>query len=303
MAEECRFVVSEPAGERLDIAIGQYTEFSRSRAQQLIRDGHVFLNGACVQKPSQPVSPGDEVLIQVPEVRKMGITAENLPLTILYQDSDIAVIDKPCGMVVHPASGNEDGTVVNALLYHLDDLSGIGGEYRPGIVHRLDKDTSGLMIIAKNDKAHTALSDQFKARSTEKHYRAVVYGSPADDEGRIELPIGRSKTDRKKMAVVPDGKPAVTEWRVLSRLRQAALLDVHILTGRTHQIRVHMKAKGHPVIGDVIYAPNLKLPVRIPRLMLHSYSLRIAHPVTGEMMTFTAPLPDAFEDTVRKLEL
>ena len=302
MAEECRFVVSEPAGERLDISIGQHTEYSRSRAQQLIRDGHVFLNDECVLRPSQPVVPGDAVVIKVPEVRKMGIVAENLPLTILYQDADIAVIDKPRGMVVHPASGNEEGTVVNALLYHLSDLSGIGGEYRPGIVHRLDKDTSGLMIIAKNDRAHTALSEQFKERTTEKHYRAVVYGVPAEDQGRIELPIGRSKTDRKKMAVVPDGKPAVTEWQVLKRLRQAALLDVHILTGRTHQIRVHMKAKGHPVLGDVIYAPNLKLPVKIPRLMLHSYSLRIAHPITGEVMTFTAPLPEVFEETVRKLE-
>ena len=302
METELQFQVVAEKGERLDIAIGMQTEFSRTRAQQLIRDGHVFLNGCEVTRPAELVSEGDLVFIRVPEVRDLGIVPENLPLEFLYQDSDIAVINKPCGMVVHPASGNENGTVVNALLYHLQDLSGIGGGYRPGIVHRLDKDTSGLLIVAKNDRAHLALSEQFKSRTTEKHYRAVVWGCPGEENGRIELPIGRSKTDRKKMAVVPDGKPAVTEWTVLRQLQQSALFDVHILTGRTHQIRVHMKAKGHPVLGDSIYAPKLNVPVKIPRLMLHSYSLEINHPITGERLMFTAPLPEQFEETVRKLE-
>lgn len=295
-------LVSEQDEIRLDSFIAENSELSRSRAQQLIRDGQVTLNQVAVTRPALLLAAGDAVEVMIPEARESAIEPENLPLTILYQDKDIAVIDKPAGMVVHPCPGTPDGTVVNALLYHLRDLSGIGGECRPGIVHRLDKDTSGLLIIAKNDQAHLALSAQFKDRTTEKHYRAVVYGCPSEEQGRVDLPIGRSKTDRKKMAVVPDGRPAATEWRVLKRLRQAALLDVHILTGRTHQIRVHMKAEGHPVLGDVIYAPNLKMPVRIPRLMLHAYSLRIAHPVTGEEMQFTAPLPELFEETVAKLE-
>ena len=295
-------LVADKAETRLDSLIAEHSELSRNRAQQLIREGQVTLNGVTVVKPSLLLREGDAVCVQIPEARESGIEAEDLPLPILYQDADIAVIDKPAGMVVHPCQGTPDGTVVNALLYHLTDLSGIGGECRPGIVHRLDKDTSGLMIVAKNDQAHLALSAQFKDRTTEKHYRAVVYGCFPEEQGRVDPPIGRSKNDRTKMAVVPDGRPAATEWRTLKPLRQASLLDVHILTGRTHQIRVHMKEKGHPVLGDVIYAPNLKMPVRIPRLMLHSYSLRIAHPVTGEQMQFTAPLPKLFEETVAKLE-
>ncbi len=296
-------IVMDQVEERLDSLIAGHSDLSRTRAQQLIREGQVVLNGITVTKPALMLKAGDMVEVHIPQIKDTGILPENLPLPILYQDADIAVINKPAGMVVHPCEGTPDGTVVNALLYHLDDLSGIGGEYRPGIVHRLDKDTSGLMIIAKNDQAHLALSAQFKERTTEKHYRAVVYGCPAEEQGTVDMPIGRSRNDRKKMAVMPDGRPATTEWRVLKPLRQAALLDVHILTGRTHQIRVHMKAQGHPVLGDVIYAPNLKMPVRIPRLMLHSYSLRITHPVTGEQMQFTAPLPELFEQTVEKLEV
>ena len=202
------------------------------------------------------------------------------------------MVVKPCGMVVHPAAGNEDGTLVNALLHHLDSLGGIGGELRPGIVHRLDKDTSGLLLVAKNDAAQLALSEQLSGRKMEKHYRALVEGNLSQDEGRIEAAIARSKMDRKKLAVDPEGREAITEWTVLARGRGVTLVDVHILTGRTHQIRVHMKHIGHPVCGDPIYGSPKG--AKVSRLMLHAYSLAFTHPRTGERMVFTAPLPEEF---------
>jgi len=202
------------------------------------------------------------------------------------------VVVKPCGMVVHPAAGNEDGTLVNALLHHLDSLGGIGGELRPGIVHRLDKDTSGLLLVAKNDAAQLALSQQLQDRLMEKHYRALVDGNFKEDSGRVNEPIARSKKDRKKMAIDPEGREAITDWQVLERGRGVTLVDVHILTGRTHQIRVHMKHLGHPVCGDPIYGSPRG--AKVPRLMLHAWSLAFTHPATGERMTFTAPLPAEF---------
>ena len=299
MIEQVSIVAEE--SQRLDVCLAGGTSFSRSRIAGLIKDGQVLVNGTIRNKASARVEKGDRIELAVPEVKQTGIEAEDIPLEILYQDEDIAVLNKPCGMVVHPAAGNEHGTVVNALLYQIGDLSGIGGEMRPGIVHRLDKDTSGILIIAKNDQAHLALSQQFQDRTLEKHYRAVVFGRMKEERGRIEAAIGRDERDRKKMTVRPDGKPAVTEWTLLKSYAQAAYLDVHILTGRTHQIRVHMKSIGHPVLGDPIYAGKASVNVHVPRLMLHAFTLSVLHPRTGERMTFTAPLPDAFESVIRKL--
>lgn len=274
-------------GSRLDVEMAQQGNMTRSRAATLIKDGCVFVNGKKADKPSLKADPGSMISVELPEIKESEAQPENIPLQILYQDRDIAVVVKPCGMVVHPAAGNADGTLVNALLYHLDSLSGIGGEMRPGIVHRLDKDTSGLMLVAKNDAAHVNLSQQLADRKMEKHYRAVVFGKMKDESGVIEAPIARSKTDRKKMAVDKEGRYALTEWKLLSQMADRALLDVHIITGRTHQIRVHMHSIGHPVLGDVIYG-HKHLP-KTDRLMLHAYSLAFNHPVTGERMQFTAP--------------
>ena len=288
-------------GERIDAYLSRRTELSRSRIAELILGGALTVGGREVLKPSFKIGEGQQLCLRVPDTQPVDIAAQDIPLDILYQDADIAVINKPCGMVVHPAAGNEDGTLVNALLYHIHDLSGIGGDMRPGIVHRLDKDTSGLILIAKNDRAHAAMSEQFKSRSMEKHYRAVAFGHFPEDHGLIDAPIARHPVDRKRMAVVQGGKPSQTEWRVIESLRGATYLDVHLLTGRTHQIRVHMQSIGHPLLGDAIYAPNLRMPVRIPRLMLHAYSLQFTHPTTGERMELTAPLPEAFETTLQKL--
>ena len=263
-------LIVEPSlsGMRLDAYLREQTPFSRSRIASLMEEGALLVNGEVERKAARKTEGGMRLLLVVPEAQPVDIVPQNIPLDILYQDADVVVVNKKSGMVVHPAAGNESGTLVNALLYHVHDLSGIGGEMRPGIVHRLDKDTSGLILIAKNDAAHASLSEQFKARTMEKHYRAIAHGSFSKDEGMIDAPIGRHPIDRKKMAVVPNGKPSRTAWRVLEHLSGAAYLDVHLLTGRTHQIRVHMLSIGHPLLGDQIYAPKLKTPVRIPRLML-----------------------------------
>ena len=276
-------------GERLDMLLSRDGEISRSRAAALIKEGCVTVNGKKEDKPSFKPHSGDAIQLDMPDVKPAKAQAQDIPIQILYQDDHLAVVVKPCGMVVHPAAGNDDGTLVNALLYHLDSLSGIGGEMRPGIVHRLDKDTSGLMLVAKDDVTHVALSQQLSDRQMEKHYRAVVYGKMKEPKGDIEKPIGRSKNDRKKMAVDPEGRWAKTEWQVLKEYPDRTLLDVHIITGRTHQIRVHMASIGHPVLGDPLYG-HKRMPAS-PRLMLHAYSLAFTHPVTGERMRFTAPCP------------
>ncbi|MBE5799295.1 MAG: RluA family pseudouridine synthase [Clostridiales bacterium] len=294
-------VAAQDDGMRIDAYLRANTEFSRSRVSALMLEGAVSVEGEVQSKPSFKVAAGQQIELIVPETRPVDIVPQNIPLDILYQDADVVVVNKPCGMVVHPAAGNEDRTLVNALLYHVQDLSGIGGEMRPGIVHRLDKDTSGLILIAKNDRAHAVLSDQFKERSMEKHYRAVAFGNFPQDNGLIDAPIARHPIDRKKMAIVADGKPSQTEWKVLERLKSATYLDIHLLTGRTHQIRVHMHSVGHPLLGDRIYAPNLKTSVHIPRLMLHAYSLAFTHPVTGERMELCAPMPEKFAATLEKL--
>ena len=279
-------------GRRLDVFLSEQSGLTRSRVATLMEEGHVTVDGQAVTKAGLKAKAGQRVALTVPAPKPAVPEAQDIPLTILYQDADLAVVVKPCGMVVHPAAGNEDGTLVNALLHHLDSLGGIGGELRPGIVHRLDKDTSGLLLVAKNDAAQLALSEQLSGRKMEKHYRALVEGNLSQDEGRIEAAIARSKKDRKKMAVDPEGREAITEWTVLARGRGVTLLDVHILTGRTHQIRVHMKHIGHPVCGDPIYGSPKG--TKVSRLMLHAYSLAFTHPRTGERMMFTAPLPEEF---------
>ena len=294
MSEEPEILTLTGTGVRLDVLVSA-SGLSRSRAAALIGEGCVTVNGLVIGKPSFKAPAGAEVKVTLPPVRDTEVLPENIPLSILYEDECLAVIEKPAGLVVHPAAGNESGTLVNALLYHLDALSGIGGERRPGIVHRLDKDTSGLMLVAKDDQAHLSLSAQLAARTMEKHYRAAVSGRMKEETGRIEKPIGRDPKDRKRMAVVPDGRYALTEWRVLGGFGPGGtLLDVHILTGRTHQIRVHMASIGHPVLGDPIYGG--KHAPRADRLMLHACSLSFDHPRTGERMTFHSPAPFAPEE-------
>lgn len=283
---------------RLDQFAAQAAGASRSQAAKWIAQGLCTVSGVVRLKPSYPISAGDVMELCVPEAVEAPLEKENIPLDILYEDADLAVVVKPCGMVVHPAAGNESGTLVNALLYAMDGLSGVGGVKRPGIVHRLDKDTSGLLIVAKNDKAHQGLSDQLRARSMEKHYLAVVDGRMSDARGCVDKPIARSTKDRKRMAVDPAGREAVTEWTLLENLKKAALLDVHILTGRTHQIRVHMQSLHHPVAGDPIYGQ--KNGVQAPRLMLHAYTLAFTHPRTGERLSFAAPPPERFTAAVRR---
>lgn len=284
---------------RLDVLVAEAAQASRSQAAKWIEAGLCTVNGIAQCKTSFQPPEGALLAISIPEAVESTVEKEDIPLEILYEDEDVAVVVKPCGMVVHPAAGNESGTLVNALLYAMDDLSGIGGVKRPGIVHRLDKDTSGLLMVAKNDRAHQNLSDQLRERTMEKHYLAVVDGCMREESGFIDKPIARSKKDRKKMAIDPEGRPSYTEWTLLENLKNAALLDVHILTGRTHQIRVHMQSLHHPVAGDPIYGQ--KNGVKAPRLMLHAHTLAFDHPVTGERLTFRADPPEEFERALRKL--
>ncbi|MCE5343454.1 MAG: RluA family pseudouridine synthase [Eubacteriales bacterium] len=286
---------------RLDVLVAQTCGITRSQAARWIAAGLCGVNGKTLCKAGAAVHEGDALSIREPDVAETTVLKEDIPLRFLYQDEDIAVVDKPCGMVVHPAAGNETGTLVNALLFALPDLSGIGGVRRPGIVHRLDKDTSGVMLVAKNDAAHVALSAQLKNRTMEKHYLAVVEGGLKEECGLIDRPIGRSPQDRKRMAVIPDGRSARTEWARLEALHGATLVDVHLLTGRTHQIRVHMHSIGHPVAGDPIY--GLKRGVAVPRLMLHAHTLCFTHPRTGERLRFEAPIPEDFMQALLKLRL
>lgn len=279
-------------GRRLDVLLAEKSGLSRSRVAALMAEGRCQVEGVPCGKAGEKPAPGKAVILIVPPPRETALRPEDLPLEILYEDEDLAIVVKPRGMVVHPAAGHEDGTLVNVLLSRLSSLGGIGGENRPGIVHRLDKDTSGLLMVAKNDETQQALSDMLRDRRIEKHYRALAEGRMKEPEGRIEAPLGRSRTDRKKMAVDPEGRPAVTEWRVLSEGRGCTLLDVRILTGRTHQIRVHLKSVHHPVCGDPLY--GMERGVKVPCLMLHAYSLAFEHPRTRQKMTFQAPLPEDF---------
>ena len=279
-------------GRRLDVLLSEAAGISRSRAAALMEEGCCRVEGETCRKAGTKSPPGKEITLVIPAPKEAAPQAEDIPLEILWEDADLAVVVKPRGMVVHPAAGHSGGTLVNALLGRLDSLGGIGGELRPGIVHRLDKDTSGVMMVAKNDESQAELSRMLKDREIEKHYLALTEGVMKEKEGVIEAPIGRSRKDRKKMAVDPEGRPAVTRWRVIAEGRNCSLLDVRILTGRTHQIRVHMRSILHPVCGDPLY--GFEKGAKVPCLMLHARSLCFAHPRTHEKMAFLAPLPGDF---------
>jgi 23S rRNA pseudouridine1911/1915/1917 synthase len=290
-------------GLRLDRALGElFPLHSRNFLANLVTAGHVRVDEAVAAKPSQRVAAGQRVAITVPDATPSDLVSQDLPLTILYEDEDVVVIDKPAGLVVHPAAGHADQTLVNALLFHVRDLSGIGGEIRPGIVHRLDKDTSGVMVIAKHDEAHRKLTAAWGTERVRKEYIALVYGTPAPDRGTIDAPIGRDPRDRKRMAVVANGRRAVTDYEVEERLRSTSVVRCSLRTGRTHQIRVHMKHIGHPIVGDPLYSgpqwrgiPDKRLQralAAFPRQALHAARISFPQPVSGEMMTFEAPLPD-----------
>ena len=274
---------------------------TRAMAQKLLEDENILVNGSKI-KSSYKVKLDDEICMQIPEPKETEIIAENIPLEVLYEDDDIIAINKPKGMVVHPANGNYTGTLVNALLYRCkDSLSGIGGQIRPGIVHRLDKDTSGVIIVAKNDKAHLNLSEQIKNHKVKKTYIALVRGNIPNDEATIDMPIGRSKKDRKKMDIDKNGKNAITHFKVLERFDGYTLLKVNIETGRTHQIRVHLMTIGYPIVGDTVYS-NGKNPFKVTGQMLHAKSIEFKHPITGENMKIEAPLPKYFEDVIKELK-
>ena len=284
---------------RLDICLSDMTELSRSRAQSLIEAGLVSVNHRPCRQ-SDGVRPGDTIRYAVPEAKAVELTPENIPLDIVYEDQDICVINKPRGMVVHPAVGNESGTLVNALLYHFGDLSSIGGEIRPGIVHRIDKMTSGLLVVAKNDLAHERLARQFADHSAHRSYIALVAGNFKEDTGTVDAPIGRHPTERKRMAVVPNGRHAVTHYRVLHRFSSVTVLSLELETGRTHQIRVHMAYIHHPVVGDQVYS-NGKNALGMEGQALHGWRLQLTNPATGRSMSFVAPLPEDMQKALKRL--
>ena len=304
-------VGSEEDGERLDAYLSSHAELSRTRAQKLIEEGRVHLDGAPASRKSEPVWTGALVRVEVPPPQPVELAAEDLPLDIVFEDEALVVVNKAAGMVVHPAPGHPRGTLVNALLHHVRDLAGVGGRLRPGIVHRLDKDTSGLLVVAKSDLAHQALSEGLKKRQVRRLYQAASWGHLDGRTLRVEAPLGRDPRDRKRMAVVEGGKKSLTRARVRERWLAADFLDVALHTGRTHQIRVHLAYRGHPLLGDPTYGSHWErgmsgpahswaqeLARRVPRLFLHAAELALEHPLTGEKMTFRAPLPADLEEVV-----
>ena len=299
---------SEEEGERIDKYLSEtLTDYSRSYLKNLIDEGRVQVAGKIV-KGSFKVYNGAAITVNLPPVKDVKILPEDMPLDILYEDEDVILVNKPKGMVVHPAAGHYTGTLVNALMFHCrDNLSGINGELRPGIVHRIDMDTTGVVIACKNDLAHRFIAEQLKEHSIKRKYQAIVYGTFKENEGRIEGAIGRSKTDRKKMAIVPNGKPAVTHYKVLKNFsfpngNNYAHIECELETGRTHQIRVHMTSIGHPLLGDNVYGVA-KNPFKLDGQTLHAEMLGFIHPRTKEYMEFHAPLPDYFTKLLTKLNL
>lgn len=285
---------------RLDKVVSELDPLiSRSRAKNLIDDGHIRVNGE-PEKPKYKVKQNDKVVIEDAKPKPISLVPENIPLDIVYEDDDVIVVNKPQGMVVHPSPGHPDHTLVNALLYH-SPLSTINGEFRPGIVHRIDKDTSGLLMVAKNDTAHKFLSKQLKEQKSLRKYIALVHGRINEDSGVVNAPIGRSPKDRKKQAVVSDGRDAVTHFEVLERFSDYTLISCRLETGRTHQIRVHMKYIGHPIVGDPLYGPRKTIVGN--GQFLHAQELGFEHPKTHELMIFSAPLPSIFEKTLNNLRL
>lgn len=285
-------------GSRLDKALADLTELSRSQANEEIKKGTVLVNGQAA-KAKYAVKAGDVISYLVPEEEVLDYVAEDLPLDIIYQDDQVAVVNKPQGMVVHPSAGHTSGTLVNALLYHIKDLSSINGVVRPGIVHRIDKDTSGLLMIAKTDQAHNALAAELKDKKSLRKYWAIVHGNLPKDRGVIEAPIGRSDKDRKKQAVTAKGKPALTRFQVLERFGDYTLVELTLETGRTHQIRVHMAYIGHPVAGDPAYGPKKTLTGQ--GQFLHAQTLGFSHPVSGEELVFSVEAPAIFQETLEQL--
>lgn len=301
MREEL-FVTEETAGDRIDRFLSeQYEELSRSFLQKLLKSGAVFVGGVPV-KASYKVSEGDCIAFEVPEAVEPEIVPEDIPLDILYEDRDVILVNKPKGMVVHPAAGHYTGTLVNALMYHCrEDLSGINGVLRPGIVHRIDMDTTGVIIACKNDLAHNSIAAQLKEHSITRRYQAIVHGILKADQGTVDAPVGRHPQDRKKMCVNErNGKRAVTHYKVLKRYRSFTHIECRLETGRTHQIRVHMAYTGHPLLGDSVYGPA-KCPYRLTGQTLHAGVLGFLHPRTGEYMEFSAPLPEYFQKLLETL--
>jgi 23S rRNA pseudouridine1911/1915/1917 synthase len=285
----------EDTGARLDRYLAQeLPDLSRSRIQQLIEQGNVQLNGKVCTTKKINVKTGDRIILEIPEVQPLALQAEDIPLDILYEDEQLLILNKPAGLVVHPAPGHPDGTLVNALLAHCPHLPGIGGVQRPGIVHRLDKDTTGAIAIAKTDIAYQSLQAQLQAKTARREYLGVVYGAPKTASGSVDLPIGRHPQDRKKMAVVPiekGGRSAITHWQVLERLGNYTLILFQLETGRTHQIRVHSAKIGHPIVGDPIYSSGHSVGVNLPGQALHAWRLKLQHPISEDWIEVTAPPP------------
>ncbi|EHI69846.1 RluA family pseudouridine synthase [Streptococcus ictaluri] len=286
------------AGDRLDKALADLTDLSRSQANDQIKQGLVLVNGQA-KKAKYTVQLGDKITYQIPQEEVLEYKAEDIPLDIIYEDDALAIVNKPQGMVVHPSAGHASGTMVNALMYHIKNLSSINGVVRPGIVHRIDKDTSGLLMVAKTDKAHHHLAEELKAKKSLRKYLAIVHGNLPNDRGVIEAPIGRSEKDRKKQAVTVKGKEALTRFTVLERFGDYTLLELQLETGRTHQIRVHMAYIGHPIAGDPLYGPRKTLKGQ--GQFLHAQTLGLTHPDSGEELRFTVEAPQLFQKTLARL--
>ncbi|HSL42048.1 MAG TPA: RluA family pseudouridine synthase [Anaerolineales bacterium] len=297
------FLFDSETPERLDkFLVGQLQEFSRSRIQSLIEDGLVDVNGRAAKKAGQTLENGFMVTVRIPPPAPTGLIAEEIPLDIVFENDDLVVVNKPAGMVVHPAAGHSSGTLVNAMLGYDPDIEGIGGEERPGVVHRLDKETSGLILLAKNERAHRWLQDQFRLRKVEKTYLALVDGKPPTPSGRVEAYIGRDPSHRKRMAIVPEsrGREAISEYKTVESFRNHTLLEFHPLTGRTHQIRLHCAFLGCPIVGDEVYGKK-KPSVDISRHFLHAYRLKIILPREKEPKFFEAPLPEELDNVLAAL--
>lgn len=296
---ENKIIIADKS-ERLDVFLSEKLDKTRSAVKKLVDDGEITVGGNKV-KAGRTLKIGEEISVNIPDPVKLDLEAENIPLDIIYQDKDIAIINKPQGMTVHAGNGTHGSTLVNALLYHLDSLSGINGVIRPGIVHRIDKDTSGLLVVAKNDAAHLSLSEQIKNKTCHRIYLALLEGTVKQNDGVIDTFIGRSDKNRTMMAVKDSGRRAVTHFKVLKRYKEFTFAEFRLETGRTHQIRVHCKFIGHPIVGDPVYGYE-KQKFKLNGQLLHAWKLELTHPSTGERMSFEAPLPDYFQAVLQKLD-